>query len=57
MYKKLQSAVDPRMMKQLGGSANMMNLMKEMSKMEGMNDMLTGLPQQKGAGGRKGRRK
>jgi signal recognition particle subunit SRP54 len=43
MLNKMKQAIDPRMMKQLGGSANVMNLMKEMGKMEGMEDLMTGL--------------
>eukprot|EP00622_Pseudochattonella_farcimen_P007631 FR743658.1.p1 GENE.FR743658.1~~FR743658.1.p1 ORF type:complete len:148 (+),score=34.71 FR743658.1:66-446(+) len=32
---QIQKALDPRMLQQMGGSANIMNMMKEMSKMEG----------------------
>ena len=32
---QIQKAMDPRMLQQMGGSANIMNMMKEMSKMEG----------------------
>lgn len=39
MMRKVQNAVDPKMMKQLGGAQNMMAMMKEMSKMD-MSEMM-----------------
>jgi len=36
---KLKNIVDPRMLQQLGGMDNLMNMMKEVGKMEGMGDM------------------
>jgi signal recognition particle subunit SRP54 len=40
MMKKVQSAVDPKMLQQLGGSQNMMQMMKEMSKLD-MSEMMS----------------
>ena len=40
MMKKVQSAVDPKMLQQLGGSQNMMQMMKEMSKLN-MGEMMS----------------
>ena len=40
MMKKMQNVVDPKMLQQLGGMGNIMNMMKEMGKMEGLGDML-----------------
>mmetsp|Transcript_13918 Transcript_13918/g.13911 ORF Transcript_13918/g.13911 Transcript_13918/m.13911 type:complete len:502 (+) Transcript_13918:12-1517(+) len=42
MMRKVQSAIDPKMMKQLGGTQNMMQMMKEMSKMD-MSEMMSQL--------------
>ena len=36
MMKKLQGAMDPKMLAQLGGAGNMMKMMEEMGGMEGM---------------------
>jgi len=33
-------ALDPKMLNQMGGMGNVMNMMKEMSKMEGFGDMM-----------------
>ena len=40
---KLQSMIDPRMMAQLGGAGNIMNMMKEMSNNPQMQEMLKGM--------------
>ena len=40
MMRKVQSAVDPKMLQQLGGSQNMMQMMKEMSKLD-MGEMMS----------------
>jgi len=40
---KLQSAMDPRMLQQMGGAGNMMKMMKEFGKMENMGGMMEGL--------------
>ena len=40
MMKKMQNVVDPKMLQQLGGMGNIMNMMKEMGKMEGLGDMM-----------------
>ena len=40
MMKKMQNVVDPKMLQQLGGMGNIMNMMKEMGKMEGMGDLM-----------------
>jgi hypothetical protein len=37
---KMKNALDPKMMQQLGGMGNIMNMMKEMGKMEGMSDLM-----------------
>lgn len=37
---KLQSAIDPKMMSQLGGAGNLMNMMKEMSNNPQMEEMM-----------------
>jgi len=42
MMKKVQNAVDPKMMKQLGGSQNLMQMMKEMGKLD-MSEMMSQL--------------
>jgi len=39
MMQKMQKMIDPKMLKQMGGPQNMMNLMKEIGKMENMPDM------------------
>ena len=40
MMRKVQSAVDPKMLQQLGGSQNMMQMMKEMGKLD-MGEMMS----------------
>lgn len=40
MMSKLQNVVDPKMAQQLGGMGNIMSMMKEMGKMEGMGEMM-----------------
>mmetsp|Transcript_7262 Transcript_7262/g.13455 ORF Transcript_7262/g.13455 Transcript_7262/m.13455 type:complete len:504 (-) Transcript_7262:727-2238(-) len=52
MMRRVQSAVDPKLLKQLGGPGNMMQMMKEMSKLD-MNEMMSQLG--KGAAGKKKR--
>ena len=39
MMSKLGKVVDPRIMQQMGGPQNMMNMVKEFSKMEGMDEI------------------
>merc|ERR1712178_432243 len=41
---QIHKAMDPRMLQQMGGAANVMNMMKQMSQMdmEGMSSMLGG---------------
>jgi len=39
MRQKVQQMMDPRLLKQMGGAQNMMNMFKEMDKMEGMPEM------------------
>merc|ERR1712137_915720 len=46
VMQKMQSAMDPRMLQQMGGAQNMMKMMKELGKMEeggGMGGMMEGL--------------
>merc|ERR1712066_770168 len=43
VMQKMQSAMDPRMLQQMGGAQNMMKMMKEFGKMENMGSMLEGL--------------
>jgi len=43
MMQKMQSAMDPRMMQQMGGAQNMMKMMKEFGKMENMGGMMEGM--------------
>merc|ERR1711972_125995 len=45
VMQKMQSAMDPRMLQQMGGAQNMMKMMKEFTKMEsgGMGGMMEGL--------------
>merc|ERR1719440_2116981 len=46
VMQKMQSAMDPRMLQQMGGAQNMMKMMKEFGKMEnmgGMADMMGGM--------------
>jgi signal recognition particle subunit SRP54 len=52
MMRKVQSAVDPKMLQQLGGSANMMQMMKEMSKLD-MGEMMSQIGKNKRGGKRK----
>lgn len=40
---KLQSMIDPKMMAQLGGAGNLMNMMKEMSSNPEMQKMMSGM--------------
>merc|ERR1719226_260683 len=40
---QMQSAMDPRMLQQMGGAQNMMKMMKEFGKMENMGGMMEGL--------------
>merc|ERR1712066_663609 len=43
VMQKMQSAMDPRMLQQMGGAQNMMKMMKEFGKMENMGGMMDGL--------------
>merc|ERR1711870_179748 len=48
VMQKMQSAMDPRMLQQMGGAQNMMKMMKEFGKMEsggmaGMMEMMGGM--------------
>jgi len=43
VMQKMQSAMDPRMLQQMGGAQNMMKMMKEFGKMENMGGMMEGL--------------
>merc|ERR1719199_2455867 len=44
VMQKMQSAMDPRMLQQMGGAQGMMKMMKEFGKMEGgMGGMMEGL--------------
>merc|ERR1740123_2941394 len=43
VMQKMQSAMDPRMLQQMGGAQNMMKMMKEFGKMENMGGMVEGL--------------
>ena len=40
MMKQMSNLVDPRMLQQMGGMGNLMNMMKEMGGMEGLGDMM-----------------
>merc|ERR1712187_146849 len=40
VMQKMQSAMDPRMLQQMGGAQNMMKMMKEFGKMENMGGMM-----------------
>jgi len=43
MMKQLQSAIDPAMLKQVGGMGNLMNMVKQMQEgggMDGMQEMM-----------------
>lgn len=40
MMQNLSGAMDPRMLKQMGGTGNLMNMMKGLGDMEGMKDMM-----------------
>jgi signal recognition particle subunit SRP54 len=55
MMEKMSSAIDPRMVQQLGGKGNLMNMMKGLSSMEGMGDMMKMMGGARG--GKGGRRK
>merc|ERR1719265_1978635 len=43
VMQKMQSAMDPRMLQQMGGAQNMMKMMKELGNMENMGGMMDGL--------------
>jgi len=43
VMQKMQSAMDPRMLQQMGGAQNMMKMMKEFGKMENMGGMMDGM--------------
>merc|ERR1719321_2261829 len=47
VMQKMQSAMDPRMLQQMGGAQNMMKMMKEVGNMEkmggGLGDMMGGM--------------
>jgi len=40
MMSKLGKVVDPKMLQQIGGMGNLMNMMKEVGKMDGLGDMM-----------------
>ena len=37
---KMKNAIDPKMLQQLGGMGNIMTMMKEMGKMDGMEGLM-----------------
>merc|ERR1719321_1665849 len=43
VMQKMQGAMDPRMLQQMGGAQNMMNMMKEFGKMENMGGLMDGM--------------
>merc|ERR1719199_885116 len=43
VMQKMQNSMDPRMLQQMGGAGNMMNMMKEFGKMENMGGMMDGM--------------
>merc|ERR1712146_522218 len=43
VMQKMQSAMDPRVLQQMGGAHNMVKMMKEFGKMENMGGMLDGM--------------
>lgn len=45
---QMAKAIDPKLLQQMGGMGNLMNMMKEMGNMEGMQDMMQ---QMMGGGG------
>lgn len=51
---KLSSMIDPKMLAQLGGAGNLMNMMKEMSNNPQMAEMMQGMGQ--GMGGPEGKK-
>ena len=53
MMKKMQNVVDPRMVQQIGGMGNLMGMMKEFGKMEGMGDLMKQFGGGLGGGGGK----
>jgi len=63
MMQNLSGAIDPRMLKQLGGAGNLMNMMKGlgdmegMEGMEGMKDMMSGMMGGRGGRGKRGGRR
>ena len=40
VMEQLSKAMDPRMLQQMGGAGNVMNMMQEMSKMEDMKGLM-----------------
>ena len=40
MMEQMQKAIDPRILNQMGGMGNVMNMMKDLGNMEGMQDMM-----------------
>ena len=40
MAKRMQNMVDPRTLKQIGGTQNLMNMVQEFGKMENMEEMM-----------------
>ena len=40
LMQQMGKAIDPKLLKQMGGMGNLMNMMKEMGNMEGMQDMM-----------------
>jgi signal recognition particle subunit SRP54 len=54
MMKSLQQAIDPAMLKQVGGMGNLMNMVKQMQEgggLEGMNEMMANMMGGAGGGG------
>lgn len=40
MMQQMSKAMDPKMLKQMGGMGNMMDMVKQMGNMEGMQEMM-----------------
>lgn len=40
MMQQMGKALDPKMLKQMGGMGNIMNMVKDMGNMEGMQEMM-----------------
>jgi len=40
MMQKMKGAIDPSMLSKLGGMDNVMNMMKDMGKMDGIQDLM-----------------